>query len=435
MSTAKTPLLFLSHRIPFPPNKGDKIRSWHLLKHLAKNHRVYLGTFVDDEQDWQYVDHVRDVCEGSYFVRLNPLSARCKSLSALLCGDPLTVPYYTSQDLANWVDYIVRKEGIKKAVVYSSAMAQYVMDEHLPLEQRIIDFVDVDSDKWKQYAENKVWPISAIYQREAKKLLDYDRLVADKFDCNFFVSAPEAQLFKTLAPEVSEKIGSYNNGVDSGYFSPEESMANPYESTPAVLPIVFTGAMDYWPNVDAVTHFARSIFPQVRQQHPNARFVIVGSNPTDEVKALARQAGVMVTGRVEDVRPYIKYAALAVAPMRIARGVQNKVLEAMAMQKPVVVSPQGLEGIQAVEGKEVLVAQDVDQFVQKINSVLDCLSGVGEVPHLQEMILSGKAARQRILADFNWDHSLERVDAWLALNADQKGAGLRLIQDSLQESA
>ena len=435
MSDIKTPLLFLSHRIPYPPNKGDKIRSWHLLKHLAKTHRIFLGTFVDDEQDWKYVDHVRDVCEASYFVRLNPAKARMKSVSALLSGQPLTLPYYTCKDLSNWVDHVVKHHSIKKAVVYSSAMAQYVMDDHLPLEQRVIDFVDVDSDKWKQYAENKVWPISSVYQREAAKLLAYDKQVAEKFDRNFFVSAPEAELFKELAPEVSQKIDSYNNGVDSGYFCPEESLKNPYPETNSILPIVFTGAMDYWPNVDAVKYFAKQVLPKVRQKHPSAQFVIVGSNPSDEVKDLEKLSGVTVTGRVEDVRPYIKHAAVAVAPMRIARGVQNKVLEAMAMQKPVVVSPQGLEGIEAVEGKEILIAKDSDQYVQKIVSVLDCVKGAEGVHCIEDMVLSGVAARERILADFNWDRNLEQVDAWLLANAQQKPGELRLVDKPMQVRA
>ena len=215
-------------------------------------------------------------------------------------------------------------------MVYSSAVAQYVLREDLPLEQRIIDFVDVDSDKWKQFASNKIWPLSAIYKREADKLLEYEQQTAEKFDYNLFVSDSEAELFRQLAPSVAEKVTSYNNGVDSRYFSPTEELENPYRS--AVLPIVFTGAMDYWPNVDAVKYFARSVLPQVKLRHPEAEFYIVGNKPSAEVKELEQIPGVVVTGWVEDIRPYIKHASVAVAPMRIARGVQNKVLEAMAMR-------------------------------------------------------------------------------------------------------
>lgn len=434
MDDSKTPLLFLSHRLPYPLNNSDKIRSWHLLKHLAKTHRIFLGAFVDDEQDWQYVDHVRDICEGSYFVRLNQTKARVKSVRALLSKEPLTLPYYACPDLKNWVEHVVKRNDIKKSMVYSSVMAQYVMDDHLPLEQLIIDFVDVDSHKLKQSASRKVWPVSSVFQREAEKLLAYDKRVAEKFDRNYFVSEPEAELFKGLAPEMSDKIDCYCNGIDGGYFCPEESFENPYPESKNILPIVFTGAMDDQRNIEAVKFFAKKVLPNVRKQHPTAQFVIVGCRPSDDVKELERSPGVTVTGSVKDVRPYIKHSALAVAPMRTAHGVQNKVLEAMAMQKPVVVSPQGLEGIEAIEGKEVLVAKGSEQFAQKIISVLDCIKGAQGVYCIEDAVLSGVAARQRILSDFNWDRNLEQIDTWLLANAEQK-SGLRLVGKSIQESA
>jgi sugar transferase (PEP-CTERM/EpsH1 system associated) len=180
--------------------------------------------------------------------------------------------------------------------------------------------------------------------------------VARDYDASLFVSAPEAELFRTLAPESSAKIGHFSNGVDTDYFSPDTGHANPYAAGERAL--VFTGAMDYWPNVDAVQWFCDEVFPVLRQRVPDLRFYIVGSRPAPAVQALGQREGVTVTGTVPDVRPYIAHAAVAVAPLRIARGIQNKVLEAMAMATAVVVSPQALEGIDAEPGSELLLAED-----------------------------------------------------------------------------
>lgn len=391
-------LLYLVHRIPYPPNKGDKIRSYHLLRHLSKNYRVHLGAFVDDEADWQYADEVRALCGETCLVGLNPNMARLKSLTGLLTGQPLTLAYYSSAPLRSWVEKILREFPIKKAVIFSSAMAQFV--EGKSLLKRIADFVDVDSDKWRQYAPTKPWPLSWIYGREGKALLNYERKVAAEIDATLFVTEEEARLFRQLAPESAAKIGWFNNGVDFAFFSPERDYPNPYMQDE--LPLVFTGAMDYWPNVDAVAWFAREVFPAIHSRFPHARFYIVGGHPVPAVKLLARISGVVVTGRVADVRSYLAHAKMAVAPLRIARGVQNKVLEAMAMAKPVVASPQAAEGICAEAGNEFLVAPDAGAFQNIITTLL--LEGA---THL------GENARRRIVADYDWQITLRRVDALL----------------------
>ncbi|MGV6806346.1 MAG: TIGR03087 family PEP-CTERM/XrtA system glycosyltransferase [bacterium] len=425
MTESKTPLLFLSHRIPFPPNKGDKIRSWHLLKHLSKRHRVFIGCFIDDEMDWDYLNKVQEVCEGSFFAELKPSWSKLESLKGLFSGQPLTLPYYHNVELAQWVRQIISEHGIRKAVVYSGAMAQYVTDDSLPLDTRVIDFVDVDSDKWRQYAATKKWPMNSIYMRESKKLLDYERNVAKKFSCSLFVSEREAQLFKSLAPESVSKVDSYSNGVDVDYFSPSQALASPYAGDE--LPIVFTGAMDYWPNVDAVAWFVDSVFPEVKKQFANARFYIVGSNPTSEVMALSKQTGVVVTGRVPDIRPYVINASLAVAPMRIARGVQNKVLEAMALCKPVIVTPEALEGIDASDGLEVMLAETAETFAdracQVLRTVSECSSN--ELPKFTTVI--GDKARAKIVSDFNWELNLQNFDRWLLAGSRRVDRPLKAV--------
>ncbi|HCY63341.1 MAG TPA: TIGR03087 family PEP-CTERM/XrtA system glycosyltransferase [Oxalobacteraceae bacterium] len=399
-------LLFLAHRIPYPPNKGDKIRSWHLLRHLAQRYHVHLGTFIDDADDWQYVDTVKQVCADAHFAGLSPRSARLRSLGGLFAGRPLTLDYYRDAGLQSWVTKTMRKRKIGKVLVFSSAMAQYVAPLHaasisqVPEARRIIDFVDVDSDKWAQYASSKPWPMKWIYQREADKLLDYERSVAASFDASLFVSPEEAQLFRALAPESAEKIGHFSNGVDADYFSPSHEYANPFGAEEETL--VFTGAMDYWPNIDAVQWFAAEVFPQVRAQRPNAVFYIVGSRPALQVEALAAHPGIRVTGTVPDVRPYLAHAHAAVAPLRIARGIQNKVLEAMAMARPVVVSSQALEGISARPGEEVLLAKDAQDFIGTL------------IRHLGKPDAGlGSRAREKVLTHYSWPAHLAAVDALL----------------------
>lgn len=391
-------LLYLVHRIPYPPNKGDKIRSYHLLRHLSKTYRVHLGAFVDDEADWQYADELRKLCGETCLIGLNPGMARLKSLSGLMTGKPLTLAYYSSPQLSRWVGKILREFPIKKTVIFSSAMAQFV--EGNSRLRRIADFVDVDSDKWRQYAPTKPWPLSWIYGREGRALLNYERKVAARFDATLFVTEDEARLFRQLAPESATKIGWFNNGVDFDFFSPDRDYPNPY--TQDELPLVFTGAMDYWPNVDAVVWFAREVFPAVHSRFPRARFYIVGGHPAPSVMLLTQIPGVVVTGRVPDVRSYLAHAKIAVAPLRIARGMQNKVLEAMAMAKPVVVSPQAAEGICAEAGNDLLVAPDAVAFQNIITTLLK--EGAAHM---------GENARRRVVADYDWQNTLRRVDALL----------------------
>jgi sugar transferase (PEP-CTERM/EpsH1 system associated) len=386
-------LLLLIHRIPYPPNKGDKIRSYHLLKHLAKHYRVHLATFVDDPDDWQYVPHVEALCASSHFARMNPLTARVKSLQALLKNRSLSLEYYRDAGLDAWVKRTVAAHGIERVLVFSSAMAQYA--DPYREARRVVDFCDVDSDKWRQYADKKAFPMSLLYRYEANQLLRYERQVARDYDASLFVSAPEAELFRTLAPESSAKIGHFSNGVDTDYFSPHEPHASPY--APGERALVFTGAMDYWPNVDAVQWFCDEVFPALRTRFPELHFYIVGSRPAPAVQALAQRPGVKVTGTVPDVRPYIAHAAVAVAPLRIARGIQNKVLEAMAMATPVVVSPQALEGIDAVPGSELVLAEDAAAFADAVATLLAGQESAAAI---------GQAARAKVQRQYSWSSNL-----------------------------
>ena len=385
-------LLFLAHRIPFPPNKGDKIRSFNLLRHLSMRYAIHLGAFVDDPDDWQYRDALKPYCASINLLPLHPRRAKLASLVGLLAGEALTLPYYRNRELAAWAKGLADAGAVTRGLAYSSAMAQFMP---AGLARRVLDMVDVDSDKWTQYAPTQRWPLSWVYAREGRKLAAWEARVAQDFDATLLVSNAEAALLRQRAPHARDKISAFENGVDAEYFSPARDYPNPYPAD--VQGVVFTGAMDYWPNIDAVSWFAERIFPAVRAAVPAAQFTIVGSRPGEAVRALARQPGVVVTGGVPDVRPWLAHAACAVAPLRIARGVQNKVLEAMAMARPIVASAQAAEGIRAEAGRDFVLAQGEAEFAHAVVSRLQAVS-------------SAAPARDCILAHYDWARNLGAID-------------------------
>ncbi len=392
-------ILFLAHRIPYPPDKGDKIRSWHILSHLSQRYVVHLACFVDEPNDWQHVDHLKTICGECHFAMLRPPLAKLRCLSGLVTGEPLTLPYYRDAGIRTWVRDIVGRRKVEGCYVFSSAMAQYVSGDAFASMRRIMDFVDVDSEKWRQYAARKTWPVSWLYRREGQRLLRYDRTIAAEFDANVLVSAAEAKLFNRLSPETVKKTFAIRNGVDSDYFSPEGNYENPYPLSET--PLVLTGAMDYWPNAEAASWFAEAVLPLIRQSVPEAAFYVVGSDPLPEVRRLERSPGVKVTGRVPDIRPYLAHASVAVAPLRIGRGVQNKVLEAMAMALPVVATPEATEGLSVSD--ETLTASDAQAFADRIISILRTIDPKA----------IGSRARAKVVSEYGWATSLERLTSLL----------------------
>jgi sugar transferase (PEP-CTERM/EpsH1 system associated) len=386
-------ILYLTHRIPFPPNKGDKVRSFNLLRFLCKRYRVHLGTFVDHPDDLAHTAQLDKMCASLKAITLRPSIARLRSAVGLWTGEALTLPYYRNTELAQWIDGVVREHAIGKAIVFSSAMAQYVLGRRdLRL---VVDFVDVDSAKWDQYGRSRPWPFSAIYGREGRRLLAFERVVAARADASVFVTQAEASLFCELAPECARTVHFAQNGVDTDYFSPDASRASPF--APGEDAIVFTGAMDYWPNIDAVTWFASEVMPAIVARRPSAHLYVVGMQPAPTVTALDREPCITVTGGVPDTRPYLQHARIVVAPLRVARGIQNKVLEGMAMGRPVVASQGAAEGIAAADGIDFEVAADADAFAEK------SLALMADEPRSRRM---GEAARARVIAAYSWSANL-----------------------------
>lgn len=397
--TTKPALLMLVHRIPYPPNKGDKIRSFHLLKNLSQHYNVYLACFVDDAFDEQYIPELKQWCSAFCCIRLYKTQAMLRGLTAFLTNKAVTLPYYYSSEMTRWVQQQVAEHNITQALVYSSAMAQYV--ENLAgVNTKVIDFVDIDSDKWQQYAKRSRGIKRWFYQRESRLLQRYEVKICQLFDRSLFVSEDEAKAFRNLVPVNAQgKVHSLSNGVDIDYFNPAQALPQPEISLPADY-IVFTGAMDYWANVDAVCWFCQHIWPNLRQHYPSLQFVIVGGNPHPDVKALGGLAGVVVTGRVTDVRPYIRGAQFAVAPMLIARGIQNKVLEAMAMDKAVVCTTMAMEGINAPLSNTTCIADSAEDFIKQCLTLLAASTQPGN-------------NRKWVITHFSWQYTLTRLNGFI----------------------
>lgn len=403
MQDSRPPLLYLTHRIPFPPNKGDKLRSFNILRQLASTHRVWLGSFVDHPDDRRHIPVLREWCEQTCVIPIEPGIRRLASLRGLLRGEALSLPYYRSPRLARWVGQVVAENGIRSAVAFSGPMAQYL---DVPgLSRRVVDFCDVDSAKWTQYAADRRWPMSWLYRREGERLLAFERDAAAAVDASLFVTEAEAALFRRAAPALASRVGVMQNGVDADFFSPANAGASPFPPGGPVL--VFSGAMDYWPNIDAVTWFAGEILPAIRCVVPEVRFWIVGMNPAPAVRALA-SAGVFVTGTVPDVRPYIAHADLVVAPLRIARGIQNKVLEAMSMARPVVVSAASAVGLSARDGVECEIVEGGESTAERV---------LGLLADPARRVEMGKAARACVESQYSWHAHLGLLDQLLSESA------------------
>jgi len=360
-------ILFLSHRIPFPPNKGDKIRAHAVIAHLAQHHTVHVGAFVDDPADLAYVPALRELAGGECFLPpLNPKLVYPMGLAALFRGGPITTSYFGSTAMEGWVNALLAQKQMDCAYVFSSAMAPYLMQHpKLGSGKVVLDLVDVDSDKWSQYADASLGPKRWLYRREAKTLLKLERDAAAHFGATLLVSPFEAQTFERLAPESVGRIHSVPNGVDLDHFSGSRDFSNPFPK--GEIPLVMTGAMDYRPNVEGALWFAKSVMPLVAARLPEARFYIVGSKPAS-VLTNTSFPRVTVTGRVPDVRPYIAHAAVCVAPLHIARGVQNKVLEAMALEKPVVATTAASRALSVEPDSDFWLADDAQSFADAVIS-------------------------------------------------------------------
>jgi polysaccharide biosynthesis protein PslH len=387
-------ILFLAHRAPTAPDRGDRIRSYHVLRHLAQRARVHLVAFADEPVDDAAM---RGLCASCRIVPRRKGRARALA-EALAQGRPLSLTAFADPA---FTAAVAAAPPADATYVFSGQMAQYLPVGGPPA---FMDFVDVDSAKFAAFAQTAALPLRPLYRREARLLGEWERRVAGRVSASLFVTDAEAELF--VANGGGGQVAVVENGLDAMFFDPTVELPATGEAGPL---IVFTGQMDYPPNIEAVRWFANCVLPLVRARRPDARFAIVGRAPTPAVQALAKLPGVLVTGAVPDVRPWLAEAAACVAPLRLARGVQNKVLEAMAMARPVVASVAAAEGIDHA-GALIVPADDARDWATAVAAAIDDAGRIGA------------RARAQVLRRYDWTARLAPLDRLMRLGRAQRAA-------------
>ncbi len=381
-------VMLLCHRFPYPPSSGAKIRSYHILKHLAQEHEVTLAAPFRSPQEREEGRGIEDQCHRVLAEEIPPLAARLRMIGNLMNRTPSSMGYFLSPRLLHRVREELAARTYDLVLAHSSSVAPYVADVRGPA--KILDFVDMDSQKWLEYAKVRPFPLSLGYRIEGTKLRRAEEELARKFDACTCATPFEAQTLESYGTGVPAEW--FPNGADVEYFRPS---AEPYDPDT----ICFVGKMDYFPNSDCMVDFCARTLPLLRARRPGIRLLIVGSDPTPAVRRLARIPGVTVTGAVKDVRPYVVRSAASVAPLSIARGTQNKILESLAMGVPVVSSEVAARGVDCVAGEHILVASTPEG---NADAILRLLEDPAERRRFAE------AGRARILSHHTWSRAMRR---------------------------
>ena len=387
-------IFFVCQRVPFPPDRGDKITTFNEIRHLSAAHEVHIFCLGDGIGDLHNIHGLHNYARSVTAVPVTGLKSRLRALKALLTGEPLSVAALCEVRLHAAIRRKFDELAPDLIMVYSCNVAQYA--EHFTHVPRIMQFAELNSSRWGQYAEQSRIPLRWIYAIEQKRFFAYERQIAHSFSHALVCTAIEKRAFERLIPGVPVSL--VGNGVDLEYFRPVGKPKRPAS-------IVFTGVMDYLPNVDAVSWFCDQVFPVVLEQVPAANFVICGSRPSPAVRRLARQRGVTVTGRVPDTRPHLEEADVFVAPLRMARGVQNKVLEALAMGLPCVTSTAAWSGTVIPQGEGILATDDPKEFADHVLRLLR------DGDFRAAMARKARAAAE---ANYRWDRPMAQLDRVIA---------------------
>lgn len=393
--SARPKVLLLVHRVPFPPNRGDRIRSYHLLRHLAGRASVHLATLADEPLEPGTREHLASLCER---VEIQPVGRErwVKATASLASGRSATEGLFHNVKLGRTVETWSRQTCYDAAIAFCSSMVPYLGVSGLRAVPAIVDLVDVDSQKFFDYASVghglKTW----LYRLEGRRLRTLESNLAPNVKAVTLTSEAEVKLYRSFCSRYNTIAVS--NGVDLEYFAPQRQDARPDQC-------VFVGALDYKPNIDGIVWFCKQVWPRIRASRSSATLTIVGRNPDPAVRNLSAVAGVHVAGSVPDVRPFMAEAGVVVVPLQIARGVQNKVLEALAMAKPLVATPQALEGLALQRGEHALQASDPDQWI-------DCLTSLFDEPETRKRL--GSAGRQYVRTHHAWDACLAPFEQLLS---------------------
>jgi sugar transferase (PEP-CTERM/EpsH1 system associated) len=387
-------ILFLAHRIPYPPDKGEKIRAYQELRFLAARHTVDLFSFADASEQAVGRLPLEALCRSVYLEELPRSRAMARAGLSLLGGQPFTTAYYSSKTMAKAVREAVARNHYDAVFVYCSAMVPYAEGcSPIPV---CVDFVDSDASKWEQYSRYVGIPMSWVYAREARKLGHYEKEVARTARL-CLVSTPLE--IESIDPDGRFGVRAVENGVTLPSSEPSAVRAEIVSLGPYV---VFVGQMDYFPNVDGACYFAEQILPLIRRKHPELQFVVVGRNPSRRVRRLAGLPGVTVTGAVPEVLPYLESAVAAVAPLRICQGVQNKILEALAIGLPVVATPRSARAVGASSAELLFVAETQADFARSVIRVRE-----------NPVLRRASGGREFVRRHFDWNQNLEPLDSWL----------------------
>lgn len=385
-------ILFLSQRVPYPPNRGDKITTWRLVERMRREHDVTVVAFAHDDADVEAARALNEMGIPTHAVRHDEGRKKLLTLPYFLTSKPLTLGVYGSRELQRVVDEQIA--GCALAYAYSSSMGAFLLPH--PELPRIMHFGELDSDKWRQYAERSSFPMSWVYRREHRTLLAFEREVAGSFANNVLCTPLEERIFQEQIPGTPTTV--LRNGVDLAFYHPRENAPEPGH-------VAFTGVMNYYPNVDGCVWFADEILPRVRERVPDARFTIVGSKPSPEIERLGERPEVTVTGFVDDTRDWLRRAAVSVAPLRIARGIQNKVLEALAMGLPTVGTTSATQGVDGTPETDYLVRDDAASFADAVVELLT------DDARAQELAQQG---RRFVEATYDWEVVFRHLDEILA---------------------
>jgi polysaccharide biosynthesis protein PslH len=388
-------ILFVCHRFPFPPTRGGKIRPFQMIRHLSQSHSVTVASLAHTQQELEEGAGLKQHCQ-EVIAEVLPSSVRWKNaLAALPTRTPSSAAYFWSPKLHERIQQAARNKKFHVVMVHCAFVARYVKD--IPCDFRLLDYGDLDSGKWLEYSMQRAFPFSTGYKLEARKLRKYEKALASQFDHCTFTARGELEEF--LGWELKAPVSLIPNGVDADYF------CRLSERPAQAATVVFLGRMDYFPNIQGIIDFAHNVFPRIRSKFPAARLRIIGSNPVREVRELSTEPGIEVTGSVPDVRPCLADAAVAVAPLKIARGTQNKILECMSMGIPVVSSPQAARGVQATPGEHLLVGNDHSDFAAQVLKLL-------ADSELRDRIAA--SARQQLRNGHSWARSMQLLDGVLA---------------------
>jgi sugar transferase (PEP-CTERM/EpsH1 system associated) len=387
-------IFYICRRVPFPPDRGDKIAAFNAIRHLAARHEMHVFCLGDGVQDLANISGLQAYAKSVSAAPVDEFTIKLRALAALVTGQPLSVAALNESKLHDAIQKKFTELRPDLIIVYSCNMAQFA--EHFPNVPRIMHFGDLDSLKWPQYAERSSIPLNWIYAIEARRLLGYERHIAQIFSHALVHTEIEKHDFERLIPGIPVAV--VGNGVDLDYFRSAGEAKKPAS-------MVFTGVMDYRPNIDAVVWFCDEILPIVQANIPAANFTICGSRPAPAVRRLAKRRGVRVTGWVADARPYLDRAEIFVAPLRMARGVQNKLLEALAMGLPCVASTAARSGTAVADGQGILATDEPREFARHVIDLLGDSDGRAEM---------ARRARAAAVANYRWEVQLACLDQVIA---------------------